>query len=370
VLIGSRFKPFYPKDRGQNLGVTTWVGDQWTIGGGTVWGWITYDPQADLIYYGAANPGPWNPDQRPGDNKWTSTIFARDVNTGEAVWAYQVSPHDLHDYDGVNENVLVDVPWKGQVRHVLLHPDRNGYLYMMDRTNGEVLSAEPFGYINTTAGVDLATGALRYVPSKHPTLGEVVRDICPASPGAKDWQPSAFSPRTGLLYIPHQNLSGDVQSVEANYIAGTPYVGMNVKMKAGPGGKRGRLTAWDPVNARTAWEIEEDLPVWSGALTTAGDVVFYGTMDGWFKAVDARNGQPLWQYKVGSGIFGQPITYRGPDGRQYVAVISGVGGWSGAIVAGNLDPRDSTAALGFAAAMQDLPSKSTKGGTLYVFGLP
>jgi PQQ-dependent dehydrogenase (methanol/ethanol family) len=370
VLIGPRFKPFYPKDKGKDLGVSTWVGDQWTIGGGTLWGWISYDPQLDLIYYGSANPGPWNHDQRPGDNKWTSSIFARDPNTGEAVWAYQVSPHDLHDYDGVNENVLVDVPWKGQVRHVLLHPDRNGYMYMMDRTNGEVLSAEPFGYINSTAGVDLATGDLKYVESKHPTLGEVVRNICPASPGAKDWQPSAFSPRTGLLYIPHQNLCMDVQSVEANYIAGTPYVGMNVRMEAGPGGKRGRLTAWDPVNSRTAWEIEEDLPVWSGALTTAGDVVFYGTMDGWFKAVDARNGQPLWKYKVGSGIIGQPVTYRGPDGKQYVAVMSGVGGWSGAIVAGNLDPRDSTAALGFAAAMRDLPSKSTKGGTLYVFALP
>jgi PQQ-dependent dehydrogenase (methanol/ethanol family) len=370
VLIGSRFKPFYPKDRGQNLGVTTWVGDQWTIGGGTVWGWITYDPQADLIYYGAANPGPWNPDQRPGDNKWTSTIFARDPNTGEAVWAYQMSPHDLHDYDGVNENVLVDVPWKGQTRHVLLHPDRNGYMYMIDRTNGEVLSAEPFGYINSTAGVDLATGQLTYVASKHPTLGDVVRDICPAAPGAKDWQPSAFSPRTGLLYVPHQNLCMDVESVEANYIAGTPYVGMNVRMKAGPGGNRGVFTAWDPVNTRPAWEIKEDLPVWSGALVTAGDVAFYGTMDGWFKAVDARTGQPLWQYKTGSGIIGQPVTYRGPDGKQYVAVLSGVGGWSGAIVAGNLDPRDSTAALGFAAAMRDLPSKSTKGGTLYVFALP
>jgi glucose dehydrogenase len=162
----------------------------------------------------------------------------------------------------------------------------------------------------------------------------------------------------------------DVESVEANYIAGTPYVGMNVIMKAGPGGKRGRLTAWDPANARIAWEIEEDLPVWSGSLTTAGDVVFYGTMDGWFKAVDARNGTPLWQYKVGSGIIGQPVTYRGPDGKQYVAIMSGVGGWSGAIVAGNLDPLDSTAALGFAAAMKDLPAKSTKGGTLYVFALP
>jgi len=370
VLIGPRFKPFYPKDKGKDLGVSTWVGDQWTIGGGTVWGWITYDPQTNLIYYGAANPGPWNPDQRPGDNKWTSTIFARDPATGDAVWAYQMSPHDLHDYDGVNESVLVDVPWKGQTRHVLLHPDRNGYLYMIDRTNGEVLSAQPFGFINSTAGVDLATGQLKYVDSKHPTLGDVVRDICPAAPGAKDWQPSSFSPRTGLLYIPHQNLCMDVQSVEANYIAGTPYVGMNVKMKAGPGGNRGVVTAWDPVNARPAWEIKEDLPVWSGSLVTAGDVVFYGTMDGWFKAVDARNGKPLWQYKTGSGIIGQPVTYRGPDGKQYVAVMSGVGGWSGAIVAGNLDPNDSTAALGFAAAMRDLPSKSTKGGTLYVFALP
>jgi PQQ-dependent dehydrogenase (methanol/ethanol family) len=370
VLIGSRFKPFYPKDQGQNLGVTSWVGDQWTIGGGTVWGWITYDPALNLIYYGTANPGPWNPDQRPGDNKWTSTVFARDATTGEAVWAYQAVPHDLHDYDGVNESVLVDLPWKGQTRKVMLRPERNGYLYVIDRTNGEVLSAEPFGYINSTAGVDLATGQLKYVASKHPVLGEVVRDICPASPGVKDWQPSSFSPRTGLLYIPHQNLCMDVESVEANYIAGTPYVGMNVIMKAGPGGNRGVLTAWDPVAARPAWEIKEDLPVWSGSLVTAGDVVFYGTMDGWFKAVDARNGAPLWQYKTGSGIIGQPVTYRGPDGKQYVAVVSGVGGWSGAIVAGNLDPRDSTAALGFAAAMADLPAKSTKGGTLYVFALP
>jgi PQQ-dependent dehydrogenase (methanol/ethanol family) len=370
VLIGSRFKPFYPKDKGKDLGVTSWVGDQWMIGGGPVWGWITYDPQLNLIYYGTANPGPWNPDQRPGDNKWSSTLFARDATTGEAVWAYQISPHDLHDYDGVNESVLVDVPWKGQTRHVLLHPDRNGYMYMMDRATGEILSAQPFGNINTTAGVDLATGNLRYVESKHPKLGEVVRDICPAAPGAKDWQPSSFSPRTGLLYVPHQNLCMDVESVEANYIAGTPYVGMNVKMHAGPGGKRGRLTAWDPASSRIAWEIEEDLPVWSGSLVTAGDVVFYGTMDGWFKAVDARSGAPLWQFKTGSGIISQPVSYRGPDGKQYIAVLSGVGGWSGAIVAGNLDPRDSTAALGFAAAMTDLPQKSTKGGTLYVFGLP
>ncbi|HEU4629786.1 MAG TPA: methanol/ethanol family PQQ-dependent dehydrogenase, partial [Gemmatimonadaceae bacterium] len=370
VLIGPRFKPFYAKDRGRDLGVTTWPGTAWQIGGGNVWGWISYDPELDLIYHGTGNPGPWNPEQRPGDNKWTATLFARDPDTGEAVWAYQITPHDLHDYDGINESVLVDVPWQGRVRKALLRPGRNGYVYLIDRTNGEVLAAEPFVHITTTTGVDLKTGQLQYNPAKEPKVGEVVRDICPASPGGKDWQPSAFSPRTGLLYIPHQNLCEDVESVEANYIAGTPFVGMNVRMQPGPGGHRGELTAWDPVAMRPAWNIRESFPVWSGALATAGDVVFYGTMDGWFKAVDARTGAPLWQYKTGSGIIGQPVTYRGPDGKQYVAIASGVGGWSGAIVSGGLDPRDSTAALGFVGAMADLPQHTTKGGTIYVFALP
>jgi lanthanide-dependent methanol dehydrogenase len=369
VKIGPRFKPYYKKDQGTDLGVKSWPAEQWKIGGGNVWGWISYDPTLNLIFYGSGNPGPWNPEQRPGDNKWSATLFARDPDTGDAVWAYQMSDHDLHDYDGVNESLLVDVPWKGQTRHVLLHPDRNGYVYMMDRATGEVLSAEPFGHITTSFGVDLASGRLKYDMSKKSKIGEVVRDICPASPGAKDWQPSAFSPRTGLLYIPHQNLCQDVEGIEANYIAGTPYVGMNVKMKAGPGGHRGLYTAWNPVTGRIAWEIKEDLPVWSGTLVTAGDVAFYGTMDGWFKAIDARTGKLLWQFKTGSGIIGQPVTYRGPDGRQYVAVVSGVGGWAGAIVAGDLDARDSTIALGFGNAMKDLPQKTTKGGTVYVFSL-
>ena len=161
----------------------------------------------------------------------------------------------------------------------------------------------------------------------------------------------------------------DYEGVEANYIAGTPYVGANVKIYAGPGGHRGEFTAWDPVNARPAWKIAERFPVFSAAVVTAGDVVFYGTMDGYFKALDARDGHELWRFKVGSGIIGQPVAYRGPDGKEYIAVLSGVGGWPGAIVAGQLDPRDSTAALGFADAMKDLPQYSTKGGTLYVFSL-
>ncbi|HEU4563847.1 MAG TPA: methanol/ethanol family PQQ-dependent dehydrogenase [Gemmatimonadaceae bacterium] len=370
VLIGPRFKPFYPQDHGKDLGKTTWPGETWKIGGGGAWGWVSYDPALNLIYYGTANPGPWNEAQRPGDNKWTSTIFARDPDTGEAVWAYQLSPHDLHDYDGINENILLDLPIGGQTRRVLVRPERNGYVYVIDRATGQVLSATPFGYVNTSKGVDLKTGRLIYNPETKPVVGTVVRDICPAAPGAKDWQPSAYSPRTGLVYIPRQNLCMDVESVEANYIAGTPYVGMNVKMHAGPGGNRGEFLAWDPVAAKPVWRITEDLPVWSGALVTGGDVAFYGTMDGWFKAVDARTGQPLWQFKTGSGIIGQPITYMGPDGKQYVAVLSGVGGWAGAIVAGNLDPRDSSGALGFNGAMTDLPQKTTKGGMLYVFTLP
>jgi PQQ-dependent dehydrogenase (methanol/ethanol family) len=370
VLIGSNFKPFYPQDQGKDLGVASWPADAWKIGGGTTWGWISYDPDQNLIFYGTANPGPWNPDQRPGDNKWTCGIFARNPDTGEARWFYQFTPHDLHDYDGINEQILLDLPINGQTRKVIVRPERNGYVYVLDRTTGQVLSANPFAYITSTKGVDLNTGRLIENPEMKPEVGKVVRNICPASPGAKDWQPSAFSPNTGLVYIPHQNLCMDSESLEANYIAGTPYVGMNVRMYAGPGGNRGEFLAWDPVNGKKVWALPEKFPVWSGALATAGDVVFYGTMDGWFKAVDAHSGNLLWQFKCGSGIIGQPISYKGPDGKQYIAILAGVGGWSGAIVAGGLDPRDATGALGFNNAMSDLPNATTKGGMLYVFSLP
>jgi PQQ-dependent dehydrogenase (methanol/ethanol family) len=370
VLIGPAFKPYYAFDRGTDLGVTSWPGEAWKIGGGNVWGWISYDSELDLIYYGTANPGPWNPDQRPGDNKWTSGLFARDPATGQARWFYQLSPHDLHDYDGVNENLLLDLSIGGATRKVLVHPDRNGYIYVMDRGSGQVISATPFVPITTSTGVDLETGRLRYAPDKTPKAGRVVHDICPGSPGAKDWQPSAWSPRTHLVYIPHQNLCQDAITSQVSYIAGTPYVGATLKMRPGSGGNRGLFTAWDPATARKAWSIKEDLPVWSGALATAGDLVFYGTMDGWFKAVDARDGKLLWQYRTTSGIIGQPISYRGPDGKQYIAVLSGVGGWAGAIVSGDLDPRDSSAAGGFVGVMSDLKARTTKGGTLYVFALP
>lgn len=370
VLIGPDFKPFYAQDKGTDLGVKTWPPDAWKMGGGTVWGWISYDPDLNLIFYGTANPGPWNADQRPGDNKWSAGIFARDVDTGQARWYYQFSPHDLFDYDAINENVLMDLPIGGQVRKVIVRPERNGYLYVIDRASGQVLSADAFSPVNSITGIDLKTGRPHYNPDKQPKVGKVVRNICPTAPGAKDWNPSAWSPRTGLLYIPHANLCMDWESMEANYIAGTPYLGAEVRMFTGPGGYRGAVTAWDPVKRKKAWEIHEDLPVWSGALTTAGGLVFYGTMDGWFKAVDAQTGALRWQFKTGSGIIGQPISYRGPDGRQYIAVLSGIGGWAGAIVVNNLDPRDRSGAKGMVGTTPDLKDKSTTGGTLYVFALP
>lgn len=370
VLIGADFHPFYADDRGKDLGVKTWPPEAWKTGGGTVWGWIAYDPDLNLIYYGTANPGPWNQEQRPGDNKWTAGIFARDPDTGEAKWFYQMNPHDEHDYDGINEIVLVDLPLGGKTWKVLLHPDRNGRMYVIDRTSGEVLSANVYGPVNSTLDVDLKTGRIAINPDKVTKVGTVVHDICPTASGAKDWNPSAFSPHTGLLYIPHENLCMDWENVQVNYIAGTPFVGANVIMKAGPGGNRGELTAWDPAQGKPVWQIKEDLPLWSGALVTAGDLVFYGTMDGWFKAVDAHSGELKWSFKTGSGIIGQPVAYRGADKREYIAVMSGVGGWAGAIVSGDLNPADPTAALGFVGAVPDLKQKSTAGGTLYVFALP
>jgi lanthanide-dependent methanol dehydrogenase len=370
VLIGPSFRPFYAQDRGPDLGVTSWPPERWKIGGGTVWGFLAYDEALDLVYHGTANPGPWNPQLRTGDNKWTAGVFARRPQTGEAVWFYQWSPHDAFDYDGVNENVLIDLEIAGRRRTTLVHADRNGYVYVLDRATGEVLSATPFVHITTSEGVDLRSGRLKPVASKEPGLHRTVHDICPASPGGKDWQPASFSPQTGLLYLPHNNLCQDQEGTEANYIAGTPYLGAEVKMYAGPGGNRGFFTAWDPVAARAAWRVEEKFPAWSGALTTAGGLVFYGTMDGVFKALDARSGKELWRFRTDSGFVGQPVTYLGPNGKQYIAVLSGVGGWAGAVVSAGLDTRDPTAALGFVSAVSDLPAATRAGGTLYTFALP
>ncbi len=372
VLIGSEFHPFYAKDRAPDQGTSTWPAQQWKLGGGTVWGWISYDPELDLIYYGTGNPGVWNPDLRPGENKWSCSIIARRPEDGHVVWAYQLVPHDHHDYDEIMENVLVDMDWKGQPkRKLLLHPGRTGFMFVLDRGTGELLSADKFvDSTNWASGYDLKTGLPDEDPGKHTRLGQVVKDICPSSTGGKEFVPSAFSPLTGLLYIPAHNTCMSYEGIEANYIAGTPYLGADVKMYPGPGGFQGELVAWDPVRGKKVWGIREDkLPVMSGVLATAGNLVFYGTMDGYFRAVDARTGTVLYQFHTGSGIVGDPITYLGADGKQYVVIYSGVGGWMGAVASPDVSADDPYAALGVVGAMTDIKKVTGLGDTVYVFGL-
>jgi PQQ-dependent dehydrogenase (methanol/ethanol family) len=370
VLIGSAFKPFYEKDRGPDLGVKTWPPDQWKLGGASVWGWISYDPESNLIFYGTGNPGVWNPDLRPGDNKWSCSIIARDADSGQVRWIYQVVPHDNHDYDEIMENVLVDMPWQGRMRKLLIHPGRTGFVFVLDRLTGELLSAEKFiPATNWAHGYDLKTGKVDIDESKTTGSGRIARNICPSSTGGKEWVPSALSPRTGLLYIPAHNTCMDYEGIAASYIAGTPYLGASVKMYPGPGGYQGELMAWDPVRQQKVWGVkDEKWPVYSGVLATGGDVVFYGTMTGWLRALDARNGKVLWEFKTGSGIVGSPITYLGPDGKQYVAVYSGIGGWMGAVAFPTISEDDPYAALGVVGAMKGIQKETQPGGALYVFG--
>lgn len=371
MKIGPDFKAFYAKDRGPNAGVTTWPPGQWKLGGGTVWGWISYDPETNLIYYGTGNPGVWNPDVRPGDNHYSCSIIARDADTGAARWAYQLVPHDNHDYDEIMENVLVDMTWKGQLRKLLIHPGRSGFVFVLDRVTGELLSAEKFvPSTNWALGYDLTSGRPIQDPTKQTKQGVVTEDICPSSTGAKEFVPSSFSPRTGLLYIPAHDTCMAYEGTEVNYIEGTPYLGASVKMKPGPSGQQGWLVAWDVAKAKPAWTIGEgEWPLYSGTLATAGDLVFYGTMDGWFKAVDARTGEELWKTKLASGIIGNPVTYLGPDGKQYVAVYSGIGGWMGAAALPGVSASDPYAALGIVGAMRGLEQHTGPGDVVYVFGL-
>jgi len=326
VKIGPDFKPYYSWMKGKDLGVTSWPAGMWKHGGATSWGWVSFDPDLNLIYYGTANPSPRVPAQRPGLNLWSAAMFARDATTGMAKWAFQFTPHDQWDYDGVNENVLISIPWRGQVRKVLVQFNRNGFAYTIDRQTGQVLVAAPFGNLNWATGIDMASGQPIVNPAMQPKPGIELKNACPTDIGVKDWQPSAFSPRTGLLYTPVMNVCMDLTDHVQSYIAGTPYDGMDMKRHAGPGGNWGAFIAWDPVAGRKVWSIPEQFMVFSGALATASDLVFYGTVDGWLRAVNARTGQVLWSQKLGSGISSPPMTYTGPDGRQYVAVYAAVGG--------------------------------------------
>jgi len=329
MLIGPDFKPFYPWMVGKDLGVSTWPGEMWKQGASAPWGFVSYDPDLNQVYYGTSNPGPRTPSQRPGLNLWSSALFARDATTGAAKWAYQFTPHDEWDYDGINENVLIEIPWKGARRKVLVHFNRNGFAYTIDRTNGEVLVAQQFGHQNWASKVDLTTGMPVVNDAAHPIVEKKVENICPPDIGVKNWNPSAFSPRTGLLYAGIFNTCMDLTNHIVQYIPGAPYDGMEMVRHPGPGGNWGEFIAWDPVKGKRVWSLKEDMMTWSGVVVTGSDLVFYGTLDGWFRAVDAATGKVLWSQKLGSAIMSQPIAYLGPDKREYIAVYTGVGGGAG-----------------------------------------
>jgi PQQ-dependent dehydrogenase (methanol/ethanol family) len=351
VKIGADYRAPYPWLAGKDLGVTSWPGDAWKRGGGTVWGWISYDPDLNLVYVGTSNPSPRVPAQRPGDNLWGSALFARDPKTGSVHWGFQFTPHDQWDYDGVNENILIDGAVGGQTRKLLVHLDRNGFGYTLDRTKGRIVVARPFAPLNWAKGIDPVTGRPIVDPDKQAKVEEKVQNICPTHIGSKDWQPAAFSPRTGLVYAAIFNICMDLTDHKVSYIPGTPYDGMDLTTHAGgTSNKWGEFIAWNPLTGERAWSVPENFMTMSGALATAGDLVFYGTTDGWFRAVDARSGKVLWSQKLSSGITSQPMTYLGPDGRQYVAVVAGVGG----------------------VASQVMGQKNgfpPRGGTLYVFSI-
>ncbi len=366
------------KPVGKDSSLKTWKGDQWKIGGGSTWGWWPWDKEQNLMFYGSGNPSTWNPVVRPGDNKWSMTMFARDVDTGMAKWVYQMTPHDEWDYDGINEMILVDMKVKGKMTKALVHFDRNGFAYTMDRVSGALLVAEKFDpAVNWATHVDMKTGRPQVV-SKYSTHqgGEDVNttNICPAALGTKDQQPAAYSPRTGMFYVPTNHVCMDYEPVSGGeYVAGQPYV--NAVLNMFPAGRvtgdgtsnLGNFIAWDADKGKIIWSIPERFSVWSGALATAGDVVFYGTLGGYLKAIDAKSGKLLWKFKTPSGIIGNTNTW-GHKGKQYVGVLSGVGGWAGiGMAAGLINDTDGLGAVG---AYKGLNSFTRLGGTLSVFSLP
>src|SRR4051794_9998705 len=365
------------KPVGKDSSLKTWQGDQWKIGGGCTWGWLSYDPALNLVYYGSGNPSTWNPKQRPGDNKWSMTVWARDSDTGMAKWVYQMTPHDEWDYDGVNEMILSDQEMGGAARKLLTHFDRNGLGYTLDRVSGELLVADKFDpKVNWTSGVDMDKNSPTYGRPK--VLDQYSTDkqgedhnnkgICPAALGTKDEQPAAYSPDTQLFYVPTNHVCMDYEPFKVSYTAGQPYVGATLSMYPPPGETHMRnFIAWDGKTGKIAWSNKEQFSVWSGALATAGGVVFYGTLEGYLKGVDAKTGKELYKFKTPSGIIGNVTTYE-QGGRQYIAVLSGVGGWAGiGLAAGLTDP---TAGLGAVGGYAALSNYTALGGALTVFALP
>jgi PQQ-dependent dehydrogenase (methanol/ethanol family) len=359
---------------GKDSSLKSWQGDQWKIGGGSTWGWYSYDQAENLMYYGSGNPSTWNPSQRPGDNKWSMTIWARDVDTGWVRWAYQMTPHDEWDFDGVNEMILADIDVKGKKRKALVHFDRNGFGYTLDRVTGELLVAEKFDpKVNWATHVDMKTGRPQVVAKYSTRLnGEDVnsKGICPAALGSKDQQPASFNPKNGLFYVPTNHVCMDYEPFRVEYTAGQPYVGATLSMYPAPGshGGMGNFITWDAGKGKIVQSKPEKFSVWSGTLVTAGGIACYGTLEGYLKCVDADDiNKELYKFKTPSGIIGNVTTWEF-KGKQFIGILSGIGGWAGIGLAAGLEkPTDGLGAVG---GYAELAAYTELGGTMTVFALP
>jgi lanthanide-dependent methanol dehydrogenase len=366
---------------GEDLGIKTFPNEDWKIGGGAAWGWYSYDPELKLVYYSTGNPGLWSPGYRcPGktheecntgefDNKWSMTIFARKVDTGEAVWAYQMTPFDQWDYDGVNENILVDMKIDDKDTKALVHFDRNGFAYVMDRTDGTLLRAHKYVTVDWAEKVDLKTG--RPVKVREHSPLEVGRNVsaCPSAMGGKDQQPGSVDPKDPTkFYMPTNNWCMELEPQERTHTQqGTVYVFANVFMYPEKPGITGKIKKFDVLTGKADWEIPDPYPNWGGTMVTDGGLMFYGSLGGDFRAVDRDTGKVLWHRKLASGIIGNPITYK-VKGKQYVSILAGIGGWIGVPVTAGLDLNDKFGAIG-ATAMTKAANldKIPQAGTLFTF---
>ena len=316
----------------------TWTGDLWKTGGAATWNGATYDPDTNLVFAGTSNPAPWNSHLRPGDNLFSSATVAIDPDTGKIVWHYQTTPHDGWDFDGVNEFVSFDYkdPKTGKIIKAGGKADRNGFFFVLDRTNGKPLNIFPFVKDITWAkGFDMSTGRPIYVDENRPgdpsgsADGKKGKSVfsAPSFLGGKNQQQIAYNPQTGLFYVPANEWGMDIWNEPVSYKRGAAYLGAGFTIKALHDDYIGSLRAVDPTTGKIVWENKNFAPLWGGVLTTGGNLTFYGTPEGYLKALDAKTGKEVWSFQTGSGVVAPPVTWM-EGGEQYVAVVSG---WGGAV---------------------------------------
>ena len=324
---GKQLWRFYTTAAPDQKGGDTWPGDTHLKGGAPTWLTGAYDPELDLVYWGTGNGGPWNPNARQGDNLYIASVVAIRPKTGELVWHYQFSPNDPYDYDATEVGMLVDMKIGGKDRKVLAQANRNGFFYVLDRANGELLAANPYVKVNWAERIDLKTG--RPVPTetdKKARAGEDV-EIFPSVLGGKNWTPMSWNPSTGLAYANTLNISWSYQLAKPEYKKGEWYLGVNFRGVNMPKNEpHGYLSAIDPMTGKSKWQVAwPGQPSMAGTLSTGGGLVFTGAATGEFIAVDANNGKKLYEFQTSSGIIGLPVTFE-HKGKQYVTIVSGAGG--------------------------------------------